>query len=255
MIDNVKLIRDPQAWAAGARRIREPLAWAVVGLVAANLILGVVRLVLLLSLDKVPVFAAFQEIGLSLMPLSLVLALVALVCSCLFLTPATPRAYLLTRVSAWVLAIGVGLAVVCMLLGVAASANAFTVVLEIFGGLIDVLIKALAAGSLWVIIRGVGAGRIETAPPAESQGEREAPVTTATEVPTVWKRDAAAGAVWRTADEAAAGSPGAASIGSPGPSQPSPGAAPGVEPAGRWRPVDPETGRGSGRGEGLTKPE
>ena len=255
MIDHSKLqrIRDPQAWAVGARNIREPLAWAVLALVAANLVLGLVRLVLLLTLDKVPVFAAFQEIGLSLMPLSLVLALVALVCACLFLAPSTPRAYLLIRVAAWVLTVGVGLAVVCMLLGVAASANAFTVVLEIFGGLLDVIIKALAAGSLWVILRGVGAGRIDTAPTADAdQQAQEKPPTTESGAPTVWSRDSASGAAWRTADEAASGHPGLSAL--PEGAVPPPSITPDGIP-GRWRPMDRPVGTGDGSAGGLTNRE
>lgn len=230
------------------KRMREPLTWAVIALVAANLVLGVVRLVLLLTLEKVPVFAAFQEIGLSLMNLSLVLALVGLVCTCLFVAPATPRAPLVTRVAAWVLTIGVALTLVCMVLGVAASANAFTVVLEVFGGLLDVIIKALAAGSLWVLTRGVGAGRIEPAPP---QAEVEPPVPSAgSEVPPVWKREEAAGAAWRTADEAATGSPGTVAGG-----HVSPGPGPDAAAPATWRPVERGSGSGDGNAEGLTKPE
>ena len=233
MIDNLK-------------RIREPLTWAVIALVAANLVLGVVRLVLLLTLEQVPVFAAFQEIGLSLMNLSLVLALVALVCTCLFLAPATPRAHLVTRVAAWVLTIGVALTLVCMVLGVAASANAFTVVLEVMGGLLDVIIKALAAGSLWVLLRGVGSGRIDTAP--ARQIAEPAPATP--EVPAVWKRDEATGAAWRTADDAASGLPGTVADVTP-----TPAADPGSVEPGLWRPVDRGSESAEDNAQGLTKPE
>lgn len=229
------------------KRMREPLTWTVIALVAANLVLGVVRLVLLLTLEKVPVFAAFQEIGLSLMNLSLVLALVGLVCTCLFVAPATPRAPLVTRVAAWVLTIGVALTLVCMVLGVAASANAFAVALEIFGGLLDVIIKALAAGSLWVLTRGVGAGRIDTAPQAEVESAVQSP---ATEVPPVWKREEAAGSAWRTADEAATGSPGTVAG---GPASQGPG--PDVTGSATWRPVERGSGSGDGNAQGLTKPE
>lgn len=230
------------------KRMREPLTWTVIALVAANLVLGVVRLVLLLTLEKVPVFAAFQEIGLSLMNLSLVLALVGLVCTCLFVAPATARAQLVTRVAAWVLTIGVALTLVCMVLGVAASANAFTVALEIFGGLLDVIIKALAAGSLWVLTRGVGAGRIDTAPSlAEVEPAVQSPDA---EVPPVWKREEAAGAAWRTADEAATGSPGTV-VGGPA----SPGPGPDVVPPVTWRPVERASGSGDGNAQGLTNPE
>ncbi|WP_410968607.1 hypothetical protein, partial [Salmonella sp. SAL4443] len=87
-------------------------------------------------------FAAFQEIGQSIMNLSLVLALVGLVCACLFVPPATRHAVRLAKLSAWVIAIGTLLQLVCLLLGLAASANAFGVIMEILGGLLDVALKA-----------------------------------------------------------------------------------------------------------------
>lgn len=199
------------------KRIREPLAWTVIAIVAAGIVLGIVQLVIQLQQD-VPVFEAFQEIGASLMNMPVVLALVALVCTCFFIAPATRHALLVTKVAAWVLSVGVVLTLICTMLGVAASANTLAVVLEILGGLLDLLLKALAAGALWVLVRGVHAGRIDTAPaaeppvlPAAPESAVPAPETAVPEpeVRTTWQRDQAAGAVWRTADEAASGAPGA----------------------------------------------
>ncbi len=199
------------------KRIREPLTWAVIAIVAANIVLGLVELVIQLR-EAVPVFAAFQEIGASLMNMTLVLAVVALVCTCFFIAPATPRALLLTKVAAWVLTVGVLLTLICSMLGVAASANVMGVIFEIVGGLLDLLLKGVAAGSLWVLLRGVDAGRIDTAEPApapaapvvdapavDAPGAKELPATT-------WQRSEAAGAAWRTADDAASGAPGAPRI-------------------------------------------
>ena len=66
---------------------------------------------------------------------------------------------------------------------------------------------------LWVLLSGVNAGRIDTAPlalPAPEEAEDTAgELPAATEPRTTWQRGEAAGAVWRTADEAAAGAPGA----------------------------------------------
>ncbi len=199
------------------KRIREPLAWAVIAIVAANIVLGLVELVIQLR-EAVPVFAAFQEIGASLMNMTLVLAVVALVCTCFFIAPATPRALLLTKVAAWVLTVGVLITLICSMLGVAASANVMGVIFEIVGGLLDLLLKGVAAGSLWVLLRGVDAGRIDTAEPApapaapvvdapavDAPGAKELPATT-------WQRSEAAGAAWRTADDAASGAPGAPRI-------------------------------------------
>ena len=74
MIDNLK-------------RIREPLTWAVIVLVAANLVLGIVQLVQQVQ-QAVPLFEAFQSLGGSAMSISLVIAVVALVSTCFFIAPA-----------------------------------------------------------------------------------------------------------------------------------------------------------------------
>ncbi len=198
MIDNLK-------------RIREPLTWAVIAVVAANIVLGIVHLVVQLQ-QSTPVYEAFQEIGSSLMNLTLVVAVVALVCTCFFIAPATRNALLVTRVAAGVLSVGVVLTLVCSALGVAASANPLGVAFEIVGTLLDLILKALAAGVLWVLMRGVNAGRIDTAAPAALPAPVEAEPEATADVPTVWQRSEASGAVWRTADEAATGVRGASRL-------------------------------------------
>lgn len=196
------------------KRIREPLSWAMIAVIVAQMLLGVLRLILLLSAGEVPVFAAFQDIGDSLLNLTAVLALVALVCTCFFMAPAVPGARFITQVAAWVVTIGVVLSLVASMLGVAASAGTIGVMMELFGSLLDLLLKALAAGSLWVLLRGVGSGRIDIAPPVEAR-----PVAPSLETPTqrpesaaVWQRSEATGAAWRTAQAAAQGDPGSTSI-------------------------------------------
>lgn len=184
------------------KRIREPLAWVALVAVTGGLVLGVVQLVLLLTRDKVPVFSAFQSIGLSILNLPLVLALLALVCLCLFMAPATRHAVLVTRLAAMVTSVGTVLQLVCMVLGVAASPNAFGVLMEILGGLLDVLVKAVAAGALWILLRGVGAGRLEVAPSATPATVLEPAEPKAQPV---WRPEQATGTAWRTANEAAAG--------------------------------------------------
>jgi len=195
MIDNLK-------------RIREPLTWAVIAVVAANIVVGIVHLVVQLQ-QSTPVYEAFQEIGSSLMNLTLVVIVVALVCTCFFIAPATRHALLVTRVAAGVLSVGVVLTLVCSALGVAASANPLGVAFEIVGTLLDLILKALAAGVLWVLMRGVDAGRIDTAAPAALPAPVEAEPEATPDAPTVWQRSEATGAVWRTADEAATGVRGA----------------------------------------------
>jgi hypothetical protein len=183
----------------------------LIALVVANLVLGIVQLVLQFR-EEVPVFEAFESIATSLMNISLVIAVVALVCMCFFITPATRHAAAVTLTAAWVLSIGVVLTAVCTILGVVAAGNTFGVVIEVVGGLLDLILKAVAAGSLWVLMRGVNAGRIDTAEPAataavEASGP-EPEITAAPEQRTTWQRGEATGAVWRTADEAASGAPG-----------------------------------------------
>lgn len=194
------------------KRIREPLAWALIALLVANLVLGIVQLVMALQ-QAVPLFEAFQNIGISLMNISLVVAVIALVCTCFFIAPATRHAHTVTLAAAWVLSIGVLLTLVSYGFGVAAADSAIGKVLEIFGSLLDLILKAIAAGSLWVLLRGVRAGRIDTAPPALPEpvepAEAALEASATPEPRTTWQRGEAAGAVWRTADEAAAGAPGA----------------------------------------------
>lgn len=205
MIDNLK-------------RAREPLAWALIALIVANLLLGAVKLIQQLQ-QAVPLFEAFQLLGTSLLNLSTVIGLILVLCSCLFIAPATPRAKQLTLISAWVLTGGVVLTLLCLILGAMASESAFNRTLELVGAILDLLLKVVAGGSVWLLLRGVSAGRIDTAPaaPVEPQGTPAASET-AKPVPT-FRRDRAAGTAWRTADEAAAGTPGTARIEAPqGPS-------------------------------------
>lgn len=185
---------------ANLKRIRQGVTWAVLAIIAAGLVLGIVRLVLLVFVERAQVFAAFQEIGTSIMSLALVIALVALVCACLFLSPATPRAILLANLSAWVIAIGVALQLICLILGLAASANAFGVIMEILGGLLDILLKAVAAGALWVLVRGVASGRLDLAPAVPETGTVET-----TKSQPVWRPEQATGTAWRSARDAASG--------------------------------------------------
>jgi hypothetical protein len=58
-------------------------------------------------------------------------------------------------------------------------------------------------------MRGVNAGRIDTAAPAALPVAAETEPEVTEDVPTVWQRSEATGAVWRTADEAATGVRGA----------------------------------------------
>lgn len=216
------------------KRIRQPVTWAVLVIICASQVLGIVRLTLLVFWEKTQVFAAFQEIGQSIMNLSLVIVLVALVCACLFIPPATTRAITLAKTSAWVVGIGTLLQLICLGLGLAASANAFGVIMEILGGLLDIALKAVAAGVLWVLVRGVKSGRLDMAPSAASASSApEAP-----ENAPVWRAEQATGTAWRSAREAASGArPDAGAVAD----QPST-EAPAIAPERQWRPRPREDG-------------
>lgn len=223
------------------KRIRQPVTWAVLLIICASIVLGVVRLVLLLQGDT-PLFDAFQAIGTSVISLALVLAQVALVCACLFVPPATRNAVLLAKLSAWVIAIGTLIQLVCLGLGLAASPNVFGVIMEVLGGLLDSTLKAVAAGALWVLVKGVKSGRLDLAPAPAVPEIVAAPEQPKTQP--VWSADQASGTAWRSARDAASGARpdvGAAPEASvPGASAKAPGqgsdAVSEAKPEPRWKP-------------------
>lgn len=230
--------RDPQAPKGRAmlenlKRIRQPVTWAVLAIICAGQLLGVTRLVLLVVQEHQPVFDAFQGIGQSIMSLSLVIALVGLVCACLFVPPATGNAVRLARLSAWAIVIGTLLQLISLILGLAATPNAFGVIMEILGGLLDTALKAVAAGVLWVLVRGVRSGRLDMAPAAVELATPEPPRT-----PPVWQPEQASGTAWRSARDAASGArPDIGAVPSEASQE-----APEPRPESRWRPrKDPES--------------
>lgn len=185
------------------KRTREPLAWALIVLVLLGMGLTGWRLVTGLGEPDATIFTVFSDAALSWLNMSIAIPLVIVVMLCSLITPVSPRARVIAWVAAIVLTIGVALTLVSNLLGMWASAYSVGVVLDVLGGLFDLAFKALTAGALWVLIRGVRGGQIET-PAPEVTGtvlEQEAPAST-------WSRSSAAGTAWRTAADAAAGTPG-----------------------------------------------
>ena len=185
-------------------RLREPVAWIVVGVTAVSIVLAVVRFVLALG-SGAPFSAAAQDVSLEAMSLTLVLAVVALVIASVFHAPVA-GARRLVPAAATVVTIGTLLTVLGALLGLPASSGALAVVLEVLGGLLDVVLKVVGAVTLWLIHRGMSAGRIHVAPavvveeaPATAEASESAPPA-----PT-WAPDAASGSVWTSASDAASG--------------------------------------------------
>lgn len=200
------------------KRLREPVAWVVLAVTAAGLVLSIVRLVLAVTTEGSALVDAFQDVANSAMNLTLVVLIVALVWACLFVAPTTPRASKLTLTAAWVVTAGTLITLVATVAGLSASAGVLGVILEFLGGLLDIILKSLATITLWLIHRALRAGRMQSA---------TVPVTTAavepvaaqesepTPAPTTWRPSEASGSVWRTASEAAEGAP-ATAHGEPG---------------------------------------
>ncbi len=190
-------------------RLREPAAWVVIGVTAVSIVLSVVRFVLALTTSDTTFSAAAQDVALGAMSLTLVLAVVAVVLVSVFHAPVA-GARRLVLAAATVVTIGTVLTVLGALLGLPASAGTLAVVLEVLGGLLDIVLKIVGAVTLWLIHRGMSAGRIEVAPAvvtrpdAGAEVEASAPEATPQTGPT-WTPDAAAGTVWTSASDAASG--------------------------------------------------
>ncbi len=190
-------------------RLREPAAWVVIGVTAVSIVLSVVRFVLALTTSDTTFSAAAQDVALGAMSLTLVLAVVAVVLVSVFHAPVA-GARRLVLAAATVVTIGTVLTVLGALLGLPASAGTLAVVLEVLGGLLDIVLKIVGAVTLWLIHRGMSAGRIEvapavvTGPDAGAEVEASAPEAKPQTGPT-WTPDAAAGTVWTSASDAASG--------------------------------------------------
>lgn len=197
-------------------RFREPTTWVVLVGTAASMVLALARAGVALATGGTDAVAASQDIANSAMNLTLVVLVVALVYTCLFLKPSTPRAVTLTRVAAIVVTIGTLLTLVAAIVGLSASAGAIGMVLEALGGLVDVVLKGVAATVLWLTVRAIGAGRLEPASQSAAVEVQAAPpVPESPRQAPSWRPSEASGSVWRTASEAAEGSP-ASAHGKPG---------------------------------------
>lgn len=200
-------------------RLREPAAWIVVGVTAVSIVLAFVRFVLALTRGGVGLWVAAQDVALQAMSLTQVLAIVALVIACVFHAPVA-RAPRLVLAAATVVTVGTLFTAVGAILGVSASAGALAAMLEVLGGVLDIVLKSVGAVTLWLIHRGMRAGRILVTSAVATEPDElpaESPVA-----PT-WTPDAAAGTVWTSASDAASGA------------QPSGWGVPGAESG--WHPV------------------
>lgn len=201
------------------KRLREPAAWIVVAVGAISIILALVRSGVELATSGSTLAGAAQDVALSALSLTLVIVILVLAWVCVFVPPATGGAIRLTGAAAWVVTIGTVLTLAGTVAGLSASAGALAVILEFLGGLLDIILKAVAAFTLLLMYRGLREGRIQSAmergeapPPALQAGPTAS--ASAGEAPS-WTADEASGSVWTSAAEAAEGAP-ATGHGQPG---------------------------------------
>ena len=231
------------------KRIREPLAWAMVVLAALWLAYQIANQVTtqLYVLDPedghtVTVVVTWALVSINRVELSLLLGLVLAAVGCAA-TPATPRSRAIALAAAWVATLSVALP---WLVGLGSAVQwrpeDVTVVsgwdvtspLDFVVPLLETAVGVVAAIALWALARrpsddepDEGDGIAIEADPAHDP----APPDPAT----VWRPSEATGTVWRTADEAAAGVPGIHATGS-GAEWAEHAVAPEAAPADDWRP-------------------
>ena len=200
---------------SNAREIREPLAWAVIVVSVGFFVAFVVRVVKMLTHDHSGLFGMARSLSGSSLGLGMILLLLAAVLVCRFIHPATPHAELLGKVSACVVAIAVGCDLVLALLSpIHGPGGAFGAVLGLFGDLLAIAIKVLAAWVLLVLTRPEAASAQDNENPAAEpeavmDGSAGCPVLAdeaegpAHDDEVSWP--AGVGAVWTRAGDAASG--------------------------------------------------
>lgn len=231
------------------KRIREPLAWALIAVTAAALLLNAIQLAAYL-VEANPEVMVGWIFSLQTADYALLLGLVAVAAGCA-LAPVVPRARTIARVAAWLAALSValpvGFAVFALLAwpvtwSIASSSFSPWVLVAMLYPLMNVTIGTLAAVALFALARPPredDAAAVEDGPgPADRAESSDDPADD--DHPTVWKPAEASGTVWRTADEAAAGIPGARSLepesGSRAAEWAQEGTAPEPAPRDDWRP-------------------
>jgi hypothetical protein len=186
-------------------RLREPAAWVALGALVLNFILTIVAMV---SFDGSLPNAAWVLSAQVANPVPLIV-LTVLVSFCV-LRDRTPHARQLTLTSLIVGAIFVLLGLVLTLLGFGAGAP----ILAVLAMIVPQAISVLAVGLLIKLLQlqavprrlPPGIGLIPHEPEALSSGQPATQVPDQRLQPT-WQPDAAAGAAWRRAGDAAAGAP------------------------------------------------
>lgn len=186
------------------KRFRETGAVVVLGASIAYVVMSLVRLGWLVLHDHASLPEAAHVIGGSSLSVVMVLALLAVVLTCVVVRPTTRRGPQLVRLAAWVVSIAAGLEALFLLLGLFSHAvGPFGALLEVVGGLLEIGVKAAAATALWRAVRSAHE------PVADEPRRPVDPASEPAAVPPAqqasWSADQAAGAVWTRAGDAASG--------------------------------------------------
>lgn len=137
-----------------AREIREPIAWTVIVISIGFLVAVLVRAVTMMTHEHSGLFGMARSLSGSSLGIGMILLLVAAVLVCRFIRPATPHAELLGKVSALIVAIAAGFDLILALLAPIHGPGGFLgASLGLFGDLLAIAIKVLAAWVLLVLTR------------------------------------------------------------------------------------------------------
>lgn len=188
------------------KKFREPITWVMLVVLVGAMVLAGVQMGWLVSSGTESVAKAAGVAAASIMNLTVTVLVVALVCLCLFAAPSVPRGPLLARIAAVCVSVGAVLTAVATVVGLTAMGG-LSAVFAALGGLVDLVLKLVAAIVLWLIVRALSAGRLEPAP--TQVVDQPAHVGPTDAAPPLWGAGQAAGTVWKTAAEAAAGARGA----------------------------------------------
>ena len=231
------------------KRIREPLAWAMVAIAVLELVLVVARM-LWFSGDVVlyesgageAITVASYVLSSQTIDYPVLIALALAVWGCA-VDPATPRARPLALTAAWLATLIVAAPWIAIAMTLIASPPQSSdaplqwdwwMLSSLFYPLVYTGVAAVATIALWALAIRPHDDAVDGGEPDEDAApEAEEPTDEPEDGnPTVWKPAEATGTVWRTADEAASGAPGARYL------DPSPDDEPDTEPQAEhdWRP-------------------
>lgn len=187
------------------KKYRDAAAWVVLALVVGAMIFGIVRIIVESVTTDYSLGQAALSYGGSAMGLTSSLIVLIVVVLCLFVKPTSPMASVITLTAAIVVTVGTLATLVFAIIGLTATmGGSIGIAFEVLGSLTDVVLKALVSGALWVLVRGqrtgvVGSPQAATTPSTQPSASSQGPSVPPQE---------ATGSAWKSANDAAKGTPG-----------------------------------------------